>query len=59
MFLEMVHAIQHVLWCQLYTLVVGGLLLLLILQLDSDIRNIIRYLGLVLHREVNEEIISC
>ena len=28
----MVHAVQHVLWCQLYTLVVGGLLLFLILQ---------------------------
>ena len=33
--LEMLIAVQHKLWCQLDTLIVGGLLLLLILQLDS------------------------
>ena len=51
--------VQHILRSQLDTLVVGGLLLLLILQFYSYLRNIIGNLGLVLQGEVDEEVVTC
>ena len=36
-FFEVLVVVQHILRCQLDTLVVGGFLLLLILQLDTDL----------------------